>query len=225
MMDQGMEPSGADIISGPGGSGKLTPTKAAMEPTSLHIALESAHGGAVDVESASRPPESPAREDPALPEPGTPDTHVQRDEAAQHLQHVAKLQVELRDAMATKASGTKVRVSVQSKGWDHAALDGEEKEASEQSVTDIDTDSDTEADDALPPVAGDAIVPDVDPSIQARRDAARAEGRARVDARTAERVASLRGLATKQQELQAPPSPRSRANHLGPIARPKVTSN
>jgi len=191
MMDQGMEPSGADIISGPGGSGKLTPTKAAMEPTSLHIALESAHGGAVDVESASRPPESPAREDPALPEPGTPATHVQRDEAAQHLQHVVKLHAGLRTAIATKASGTKVRVSVQSKERDHAALDVEEKE----------------------------------PPIQARRDAARAEGQARVDARTAERVASLRGLLTTQPELQAPPSPRSPANHLGPITRPKVTSN
>jgi len=176
MMDQDTEPSWADMISGPGGSGNLTPTKAAMEPTS-----------------------------PPL-----------RDEAAQHLQHVVKLHVELRDAMATKTSGTKVRVSVQSKGRDHAALDGEEKEASEQSVTDIDTNSDSEADDALPPVAGDAIVPDVDPSIQARRDAARAEGRARVDARTAERVASLRGLPTKQQELQAPPLPRSRPTTLGP---------
>ena len=127
--------------------------------------------------------------------------------------------------MATKASGTKVRASVRSKGRDHAALEVEEKEASEHSATDIDTDSDTEADDALPPVAGDAIVPDVDPSIKARRDAARAEGRARVDARTAERVASLRGLPTKQQELQAPPLSRSRANHLGPIARPTVASN
>ena len=43
--------------------------------------------------------------------------------------------------------------------------------------------------------------------------------------RTAERAASLRGLPTKQQELQAPPSTRSRANHLGPIARSKVASN
>jgi len=127
--------------------------------------------------------------------------------------------------MATKASGTKVRVSVQSKERDHAALDVEEKGASEQSVTDIDKDSDTEADDALPPVAENAAVSDVDPSIQTRRDAARAEGRARVEARTAERVASLRGLLPTQPELQAPPSPRSPANHLGPITRPNMTSN
>ena len=134
---------------------------------------------------------------------------------------MVKLHAELRDAMATKASGTKVRASVQSKGRDLAALDGEEKEASDHSATDIDTDSDTKANDALTPVAGDTIVPDVDPSIKARRDAARA----RVDARTAERVASLRGLPTKQLELQAPPSTRSRANYLGPIARPTVASN
>ena len=127
--------------------------------------------------------------------------------------------------MATKESGKKVRASVQSKGWDHAELEGEEKEASEHPATDIDTDSDTEADDALPPVAGDAVVPDMDPSFKARRDAARAEERVRVDARTAERVTSLRGLPTRQLGLQIPPSTRSRANHLGPIARPKVASN
>ena len=98
-----METSWADMISDLVDSGKLTPTKgkthiskatarkqwlqlqrthrnlaqaAAMEPHNLSLALESAHGGAVDVEPASRPPESPAREDPALHEPGIPATHV-----------------------------------------------------------------------------------------------------------------------------------------------------
>jgi len=181
--------------------------------------------GAVDVELASRPTEIPAREDPALPEPGTPATHFQREEAAQHLLHVARTHVDPRDAMATMPLGTTVRVSVQSKERDHAALDVEEKEASEQSVTDIDTDSDTEADDALPPVAETTPVPDVDPSNLTRRDAARTVGLARVEARIAERVASLRGLPTTQPELKAPPSSRNPAKHLGPIKRPNATSN
>jgi len=127
--------------------------------------------------------------------------------------------------MATKPLGTKVRVRVQPKERDHAALDVEEKEASEQSVTDIDTDSDTEADDALPPGAETTPVPDVDPSNLTRREEARAVGLARIEARTAARVASLRGLPTAQPELQAPPSSRNPANHLGPITRPNTTSN
>jgi len=78
-----MEPSLADMISGLVNSGKLTPTKgkahiskatarkqwlelqrthrslaqaAAMEPTSLPLALESAHGRAVDFDPAPWPP-------------------------------------------------------------------------------------------------------------------------------------------------------------------------
>ena len=250
--DQDMEPSWADMISDLVDSGKITPTKgkahiseatarkqwlqlqrsrrnlaqdAAMEPSNLSSALESAHEGAVCSEPASGPSESPTSENPALPEPGSPATHGQREVAAQHLQYVEKLHAELRDAMTTKAPGAKDRASVLSKGRDHAPLDGEEKEASEQSATDIDTDSDTEAGDALPPVARDAIGPDVGPSIKARRDAARAEEQARVDARTAERIASLRGLPTRQLEVQVPPSTRSQAHRLGPIARPTVASN
>jgi len=73
---------------------------------------------------APGPPESPARESPTLPEPGTFPTHVQREEATQHLQHVVKLHAELRDAMATKAPEAKDRASVHSKGRDLQRLPG-----------------------------------------------------------------------------------------------------
>ena len=198
---------------------------AAMEPSNLSPVLESAHEGAFCSEPAPGPPESPTSENPALPEPGSPATHRQREIATQHLQYLEKLHAEVRDAMTTKAPGAKVRASVLSKGRDHAPLDGEEKKASEQSSTDIDTDSDTGADDALSPLARDAFGPDVGPSIKARLDAARAVEQARVDARTAERIAYLRGLPTKQLKVQVPPSTRSQARLFGPIARPTVASN